>query len=261
MIPSLLLIVVRILLLPSFVLPALLEHSPTIISHPARPSFLEVSTSVGLTRPYGERRKYGVACVTDQNRDGYEDLLFRDHDARWSGAYFNHSNKTFLKSTWAIWVDGHGYTDFRSTPWQDTLHFIVTRGGQRNNKPNTPELFRVFLSSSTRGASATTLNAITSIILSTDADMHARGGGRSALVVHLRESVNRPDLIMLNAPQHGMAPFSNTLYSVHDENAMIFKNISSSLWHGFSSDHNYYALATDINRERGNHYISRAQSR
>lgn len=250
MLPSLVLFLTQFILLSGLFIHVLSSYTAIKIAPPSHPTFIDVSTATGLSRPLGPRIKYGGACVADLNGDGYVDLLFGHHDARWSEAYFfNPANKTFSKSNWAIWVDGHGYTSFRAAPWQETLHFIVTRGGQRNSKPNAPELFRVYMKRSTKGTAITTVNTISPVALSSDAEKLARGRGRSALVVNLRRRVKRPDIIMLNAPRRGVTPFSNTLYSIHGDNTMVFKNVSSSTWHGFSKDPNFYALATDINSD------------
>lgn len=235
---------------PPQVLAAAASPSP---SRPL-PSFSDVSTSVGLSRPFGARIKYGGACVSDLDGDGYVDLLFGHHDSRWTEAYFySPLNSTFIKSRWQIWVDGHGYTSFRSAPWQRSLHFIVSRGGQRNSVPNAPELFRVSSSwrkQSRRNSRRKGVVDIMAVPLSDDADRYARGRGRSVLVVNLRRWVKRPDIVMLNAPRRGVTKYSHTLYSLRGWSSMRLKNVSANTWNGFSTDPNYYALATDIDNDR-----------
>lgn len=62
--------------------------------------------------------------------------------------------------------------------------------------------------------------------------------------------MKRPDIVVLNAPRKGVTKFSHTLYSLSGKVSMKLKNVSADTWNRFSTDANYYALATDIDNDR-----------
>ncbi|CAN8064413.1 unnamed protein product [Agarophyton chilense] len=128
------------LLLVLFLVAALAPSRAPALS---APRFRDVTAAARIDTSFGRAKKYGSPAVVDLDRDGHPDLLFCHHDTTFTELYFNNADGTFTKPHWGIYHDSHGFSAFPVSPWQKTMRFTLSVGGNWGRDPAHPLMFQV----------------------------------------------------------------------------------------------------------------------
>lgn len=218
-------------------LPTLLYITTFTNAQKIRPSFLDVSVAAGMLRPYGKRIKYGGPAVADLNGDGYPDLIFGHHDENLTDLYINKGDGSFSFShaDWKLRADIHGISPFRFSTAQSSMHFTMSRGGNRGTKPNYPFLFFVNSSKTVTEVDVTNAGLVP----------QSSGRGRSALYVNMdRTKPECNGVIFTNAILENV-PDPNRAFELSEEEKFEFKHLTG----GFENDTNAYMSVVDIDND------------
>lgn len=129
-----------------------------------------------MSRPFGRRKKYGGVAVADLDGDGYDDLLCGHHDDHSMQVYFyNPASASFKVAPFYFYRDIHAITPLRIAPSDVGMHFLVSLGGFKGQRPNHPVLFKVIED-----------RTIVDVTRQYPELMSVRRRGRSAVVMSLR---------------------------------------------------------------------------
>lgn len=117
--------------------------------------------------------------MADLDGDGYDDLLCGHHDDRTMQVYFyNPSSASFKAASFYFYRDIHAITPLRLSPDDVSMHFLVSLGGFKGQRPNHPALFKVLPD-----------RTIVDVTRQFPDLIKVRRRGRSAVVMSLRRMV------------------------------------------------------------------------